>query len=133
MPLVQNVGRRWDRFRQLVGHGELFVLQVVSDELSAILVVVELRERQLGRPDRRADELTLSALISRGQEQLTSWIIDNLELALVGRYMLKNKLLFGSILSVAARDAIVALKRRRRNSRINTRAIKSDFLALTDQ
>ena len=45
LPLVKNIGRRGDDFRQLVGLWQFFILQVVCHELCTILVIVQLGER----------------------------------------------------------------------------------------
>lgn len=110
LPFVKSVCWGGNHLGQLVGLRELLVLEIVSNELGTVLVVIELREGQLGWPDRRADELFLTAFIRRCQQEFACGIIDDLKLALIGRYMLQNELFLRGVLGVAARDIIVALK-----------------------
>jgi hypothetical protein len=81
----------------------------LGDEFGSAFVVVELGVGELGRPDRRADELTLSALVGRAEEQLASRIVDDLELAVILEDVLEYKLLLRGVFRVAARDLVLEL------------------------
>ena len=93
----------------MIRHGQLLILQVVRNELGAVLIVVELGEGQLGWADRRADELILTTLVLRRQEKLPRGIVNDLKLACILEDMLKDQFFLARILRVASWDVLTPL------------------------
>ena len=93
----------------MIRHGQLLILQVVRNELGAVLIVVELGEGQLGWADRRADELILTTLVLRRQEKLPRGIVNDLKLACILEDMLKDQFFLACILRVASWDVLTPL------------------------
>ena len=69
-------------------------------------MVVELSEGKFGRSQSRADKLAFTAFVFGRNQQVSQRIVDDFELTLVLKDVLKNQFLFGSVLKISKHFAV---------------------------
>jgi hypothetical protein len=100
---VEHIRRGWDDFWKLVCVLKLFIFKEISDELRALVPIIELCVRKLSWSKSCAYELANAALVLRSEKKLAVRVIYHLELTLVLQHVLKNELFFRSVLKIRSR------------------------------
>lgn len=104
---ASNIGWRRNTFWELIRRIQLFILNKLAESLGAPLIIIELKESQLGRPDSGTDKFINVALVFGVKKQLTVFADVLLELFLKLDHVFEYQLFLWSVLLVVQRRTAV--------------------------